>query len=165
MTSSATAALIHRRVARLQALVRGQQCRKRVLLEGFRRDWAALTRQVNREAFGADEPPFEELADLGFFESADEWRKKGVGVAKHQLLPSSPSLSPPRLPCSTEAAGAGGGGRGAVARPREEVLAELVRVRRAIQERVEALRLEQEQQQQEQQQQQGVGLSGLGLPE
>lgn len=178
MTSSATtAALIHRRIARLQALIRGQQCRKRVVLL-MRDDYDTLRQRVNREAFGQDEPPYEELADLGFFESADEW--KGAPRRPPQLLPQSPPQvsrdggddnAAPLCASSTEptteaAAGAetgevsvfratDDGAGGEVCRPKEEVLADLKRVRRAIKERIEALRL--------QQQKQRVG--SLGPPE
>ena len=165
MPSSATAALIHRRIARLQALVRGQQCRKRVV-EFMRLEYDTLRRRVNREAFGGqDEPPYEELADLGFFESADEW--KGTTRRLPQLLPTSPPRAPSdALPCAasstepmTEAAAGAETGEASVSRARddgagaavrrskEEVLAELARVRRAIQERIEALRVQQQQQQ------------------
>lgn len=187
MPSSATAALIHRRVARLQALVRGQQSRKRVV-ESMRLEYDTLRRRVNREAFGGqDEAPYEDLVDLGFFESADEW--KGATRRLPQLLP----ISPPRprapseaLPCaasSTEptmteaAAGAetgvasvsrardyGAGGACAARRSKEDVLAELARVRRAIQERIEALRVQQQQQPGQQQQEEEARVGSEGPP-
>lgn len=145
MTSSATAALIHKRVARLQALVRGRQARQRIVA-AVRREYYALRQRLNREAFGGEEPPYEELADLGLFESADEWKgTRHPRPPPPQLLRSSPPPPPVELsPCESAAPVAVGAGR---ARSREEVLQELARVQRAIQERIQTLKRQEKQQQ------------------
>jgi hypothetical protein len=103
MTCSVTAALIHKRVSRLQALVRGRQTRRRVV-EAMQRDYRSVCVRLNREAFGdgREEPPYEDLADLAFFEDGDEWggSAKGGGSATRpppqgldglsQLMPKPP---------------------------------------------------------------------------
>ncbi len=102
MTCSATAALIHKRVSRLQALVRGRQTRQHVV-GAMREEYASVCAALNREAFGEgqEEPPYSELADLGFLDG-DEWSvHKGNSNSGGSGRPQDPpthSLVPQLLP-------------------------------------------------------------------